>query len=308
MIEQAQNGLLTDPTPHVEYLVFNIRKQPSDDELATAIGKIANAEKSISQKDSDAHLTVTCGFSSSAWDQLFKAYTKPKELHDFIALKDGDREFPATQGDIFFMIKSTRIDLNYQVAKYLKLAFSSFAELTIDIQGYKYLDDRDMIDFVDGTENPKDKKRSDAVLINDDPEYNGGSYLVFQKYIDKQQLWDALTTEEQEGVIGRTKFDDIEIDDDKKKPYAHNVKSKIVDEAGEELKMLRQNRPFGNAMEHGTIFVGFAASVKVIEDSLKQMIIADENGHFDHLLKFVDATMGINFFIPPQSFFDKFSA
>ncbi|MFV0321378.1 MAG: Dyp-type peroxidase [Alphaproteobacteria bacterium] len=308
MIEQAQNGLLSDPTPHVEYLVFNIHKQPSDAQLATALGHISNTEKSIGQKDSDAHLTVTCGFSSSGWDQLFKNFPKPKELHDFIALKDGNREFPATQGDIFFMIKSTRIDLNYQVAKYLKTAFSSFAELIIDIQGFKYLDDRDMIDFVDGTENPKDKKRADAVLIKDDPEYVGGSYLVFQKYIDKHELWDALSTEEQEGVIGRTKFDDIEIDDDKKMPFAHNVKSKVVDETGEELKMLRQNRPFGNAMEHGTIFVGFAASVKVIEDSLKQMITADEDGNFDHLLKFVDATMGINFFIPPQSFFEKFDA
>lgn len=305
---QAQNGLLSDPTPHVEYLVFNIRKQPNAHELAMAIGNIANAEKSIAQKDTDAHLTVTCGFSSSGWDQLFNNFPKPKELHNFIALKDGNREFPATDGDIFFMIKSTRIDLNYQAAKYLKQAFQSFAKLTIDIQGFKYLDDRDMIDFVDGTENPKDKQREDAVLIRDDSEYNGGSYLVFQKYIDKQELWDGLTTEEQESVIGRTKFDDIEIADDEKKPFAHNVKSKVVDATGEELKMLRQNRPFGNAIEHGTIFVGFAASVKVIEDSLKQMITADAEGNFDHLLKFVDATMGINFFIPPQSFFEKFNA
>lgn len=100
-------------------------------------------------------------------------------------------------------------------------------------------------------------------------------------------------------MIGRTKFDDIEISDDKKQPFAHNVRSKVVDENGEEVKMYRQNRAFGNALEHGTVFVGFTADADVIRTSLRQMIIADADGNYDHLLDFVDARSGAAYFVPP---------
>ncbi len=302
--DRAQPGVLTDPTRHVEYLILNITKAPNSEELREAISNISNVEKSIGQKDTTAALSVTTGFSKNGWDQLFGDHNTPKELHDFPAMENGPRHFPSTKGDIFFMIKSSRIDLNFQVAKWLAFAFQDFTEISEDIQGYKYLDDRDMIDFVDGTENPKGDLRAKSVLVDDDLYYLGGSYLTFQKYVDRQPLWDKLTAEEQEGVIGRTKWDDLELPDDQKKPYAHNVKSKVKDDDGEELKMLRQNRAFGNAKEHGTIFVGFAKSPGVIETSLKQMITADEDGNYDKLLDFVDAKTGTNYFIPPAAFFE----
>lgn len=305
MVELAQNGLLTNPTAHAEYLTFCLQTEiPEADKVKYALSKIFNVEKSIGQKDPNSQLTITTGFSVNAWYSLFSALPKPKELHPFVELRDGIRHFPSTPGDIFFMIKSARMDLNYQVAKHLRKVFYPFAKLTEDIQGFQYLDNRDMIDFVDGTENPLGVERALAVLC-DEADYKGGSYLVVQKYIDKFEKWEELTDFEQEGVIGRTKMDDIEIDDDKKMPYAHNVKSK-VSVNGIEQKMLRQNRAFGNAMEHGTMFIGFAKSVSVLEKSLKQMITADENGNYDRLLDFVEAKTGCNYFVPPKSFFEPY--
>lgn len=305
MEELAQNGLLTNPTSHTEYLTFVLNTQkPKKEDIDYALTKIFNIEKSVSQKDSNSQLTITTAFSAKAWPLLFPDQPLPKELHTFQELKDGSRHFPSTPGDIFFMIKSTRMDLNYQSAKHLRKAFKPFADLTEDIQGFQYLDNRDMIDFVDGTENPKGDKRTHWVLT-EEKNYKGGSYLVVQKYIDHFEKWDELTDFEQEGAIGRTKMDDIEIDDDKKTPYAHNVKSKVhVD--GVEQKMLRQNRPFGNAMEHGTMFIGFAKSVSILEKSLKQMITADKDGNYDKLLDFVTAKTGANYFVPPASFFDDY--
>lgn len=303
----AQLGVITEPTTFVEYLNFVLKDDIAD--IKDSISEIFAIEKSISQKDADCKLSVSIGFSSNAWDKIFQDVVKPKELHNFIALKNGTREFPATNGDIFIMIKSQRVDLNFQCAKYIKRAFDSFACLDDDIQGYKYLDSRDMIDFVDGTENPKDKERLEAVLIkNDDDIHVGGSYLIVQKYIAKENLrpWDEKPTSYQEQVIGRTKMDNIELSDEQKPAWAHTAKSKVEID-GEEIKMFRQNRPFGTAKEHGTMFVGFSASPSVIETSLKQMITADENGNYDRLLDFVEAKTGCLFFMPSAKFLNELS-
>lgn len=176
-----------------------------------------------------------------------------------------------------------------------------------DIQGFKYLDSRDMIDFVDGTENPKNEARMKAVLVADDIEiHQGGSYLTVQRYIDRQGLWDKQSTEYQEQVIGRTKLDDIEFEDDVKPVWAHTNKSKVVVE-DKEIKMLRQNRPYGNAMEHGTMFIGLTASPVTMSTSLQQMVFADSNGHYDRLLDFVEAKTGTNYFIVSQTLLDTFA-
>ncbi len=144
-----------------------------------------------------------------------------------------------------------------------------------------------MIDFVDGTENPIGEERMQAVLIGDEQSiYQGGSYLTVQRYVDLQSSWDAQTTEYQEQVIGRTKMDNIELDDNAKPAWAHIAKSK-VEKNGEEIAMYRQNRAFGNAIEHGTMFIGFANTSEVLITSLEQMIFADENGNYDRLLEFV---------------------
>jgi len=307
LVYKTQEGLLSDPTPFVEYLTLELNQDHFEmEKVASIIDKFSKISKSIGQKDTTAIMTITIGFSSNGWTSLFPKEPLPNELHPFIELRSGDRCFPSTPGDIFIMVKSMRMDLNYQASKYILSTFKPIANVTQDIQGYKYLDNRDLIDFVDGTENPKNIERAEAVIIDSEP-YAGGSYLIVQQYFDKQKKWDAVTTEYQEGVIGRTKMDDVEIADEKKKPYAHNVKAKVeVD--GKEVKMLRQNRPFGNAMEHGTMFIGFAKTANVIETSLKQMIEPGESGHYDKLLDFVTAKTGTLYFVPPQHFLDEMSS
>lgn len=304
----AQLGTITDPTPFVEYLTFIIDKG-TPEELQEAISNMYMIEKSIGQKDSSAQLSVSFGISDNGWNKVFDNIPKPKNLHSFIALENGDRKFPATDADIFIMIKSNRMDLNFQAAKYIRRTFLGHAILIDDVQGYKYLDSRDMIDFVDGTENPKDQERLDTVLVDDDIDiHNGGTYLIAQKYFDKGNLipWDKEPVEYQEKVIGRTKLDNIELSDEEKPVWAHNAKSK-VEQNGEEQKMFRQNRPFGNALQHGTMFVAFAADPNVIEISLKQMITADQDGYYDRLLDFVEAVTGNLFFFPSAQLIDQIS-
>ncbi|MFA0440795.1 peroxidase [Vibrio sp. 10N.286.49.C2] len=302
----SQPGVLSDPSTFAEYLTFVLKQGSTSDDILEAFSQISGIEKSISQKDPSADLTITVAVSKKAWPMLFVDKPAPKHLSTFPDMQEDNRHFPSTEGDIFFIIKSERMDLNFQVAKYLLSAFRESADLVEDIQGFKYLDNRDLIDFVDGTENPKHQARIDAVLVNDDEDtYRGGSYLTIQRYVDKEREWQRQPIEYQEKVIGRTKLDNIELSDKDKPVWAHNNKSKvIIDE--QEIKMLRQNRPFGNALEHGTMFVGFAADPNVIETSLRQMIYADDNGHYDRLLDFVDAKSGCNYFVLSQTLLDSF--
>lgn len=302
----AQSGVLSNPTTHVEFLTFTLKDQAlNKDDIDDALSQLPGIEKSIRQKDPSAGLTVSIGFSANAWPILMPDVSMPPELHPFPAMQSDNRAFPSTSGDIFLMIKSERVDLNFQVAKYSSRALSDIALLIEDIQGYKYLDNRDMIDFVDGTENPIDDDRVASVLVDEgEPSHRGGSYLTVQRYIDRDVLWDQESTEKQEKIIGRTKMDDIELSDEDKPAWAHNAKSKVEID-GEEVKMFRQNRPYGNAIEHGTMFIGFCATPSIIEMSLNQMIFADKNGDYDRLLDFVEAKTGANYFMPPQTFIEE---
>lgn len=305
LVDLAQPGVLSDPTTHAEYLTLSLRDGVDPAAVEVPLSMITNVLHSIRQKDTTAGFSITTGFSAHGWSSLFPHDPLPAQLHAFVPLEDGPRRFPVTAGDIFFMIKSARLDLNLQAAKYLIRAFAPIAEVVEDVQGFKYLDDRDLIDFVDGTENPLGKTRAGWVLTEEEP-YPGGSYLVVQRYTHKADEWDALPTSVEEGIIGRTKLDDIEFPDSEKQPFAHNVKSKVTTAEGEQ-QMYRQNRAWGTAAKHGTMFVGFAANLDVIETSLRQMITADADGNYDKLLDFVTAETGCVFFVPPGAFIDQFA-
>ena len=115
-----------------------------------------------------------------------------------------------------------------------------------EVHGFKFFDNRDLMGFVDGTENPDGPIAVSATQIGDeDPDFAGGCYVHVQKYVHDMGSWNSLSTEEQERVIGRTKLDDIEMDDAVKPANSHIALNVITDDDGNELKIVRHNMPFG---------------------------------------------------------------
>jgi porphyrinogen peroxidase len=304
-VSKAQTGLLTEPNSFADFLTFVLLESLPGDVFRTIAESAASTQRSVGSQDPTAQLTLTIGVSHNGWNRLLPDQEMPRDLAPFEAMSDGDRTFPSTAGDLFCMIKSERLDLSFLAAKELKLALVGVAELIEDIPAFGYLDSRDLIGFVDGTENPVDEERAEAVLVGDEqPALAGGSYVTVQRYMHRAEKWEAESVHEQERVIGRTKSDDIEMDADAKPASAHSAKSNVkVD--GEEIKMYRQNRAFGNALAYGTMFVGFARSSETLTTSLRQMIEADQNGDYDRLLDYVDAETGTNYFVPPQTLLDE---
>src|SRR6202007_1524208 len=175
-----------------------------------------------------------------------------------------------------------------------------------EVHGFRYFDDRDLIGFVDGTENPRGQAAIDAVLIGDeDPAFDGGSYVIVQKYLHDMNGWNALSTEAQERIIGREKLSDIELDDSVKPTSTHNALT-VITEDGKEMKILRDNMPFGRPAqgEFGTYFIGYSRSPRPTEQMLENMFIGRPPGNYDRLLDFSRAATGNLFFVPSATFLE----
>ncbi|MBW3009973.1 Dyp-type peroxidase, partial [Acinetobacter baumannii] len=176
-----------------------------------------------------------------------------------------------------------------------------------EVHGFRYFDGRAIIGFVDGTENPEPVIAAQWALVgNEDPDFIGGSYAFIQKYTHDMEKWRALSDEEQEKVIGRKKFNDIELDDEEKPLTAHNVVSKAHDAEGNELKIMRANMPFSNPSknEYGTFFIGYSRKFSTTRQMLENMFLGNEQGNLDRLLDFSTAQTGTLFFVPTVDFLD----
>ena len=182
-----------------------------------------------------------------------------------------------------------------------------FARVVDEVHGFKSFDERDLLGFVDGTENPEGAAALDAILVgDDDPAFAGSSYVVVQKYVHDLDAWDILPVEEQERVIGRTKLNDIELPDDVKPANSHVALNTIVDDDGEERQILRYNMPFGSVgvREFGTYFIGYARNPDVLEQMLTNMFVGNPPGNYDRVLDFSTAVTGNLFFVPTADFLD----
>jgi putative iron-dependent peroxidase len=263
-------------------------------------GDMAGLVRAVGFRDLDGFLSCVTGFSAEAWDRLTGG-SRPAGLHPFREFHAGDRHAPATAGDVLFHIRATRMDLCFELATQIMTRIGSAVTVVDEVHGFRYFDERDVIGFVDGTENPVGQAAVDAAIIgSEDPAFAGGSYVIVQKYLHNMTAWNALSTEQQEKVIGRTKLADIELDDATKPTYAHNALTTITDEDGEEVKILRDNMPFGHVGtdEYGTYFIGYARSPATTEQMLQNMFIGLPEGNYDRLLDVSRAVTGGLFFVP----------
>ncbi len=271
-------------------------------------GDLAGIVRAVGFRNLDSGLSCVMGFGSDAWDRLF-GQPRPKELHPFREL-NGQYRAVATPGDILFHIRARRMDLCFELATQMMARLGPVLTVEDETHGFKYFDDRDLIGFVDGTENPVGRACADAAIIGDeDSAFIGGSYVIVQKYLHDLEKWNQLPIEKQEGIVGRKKLSDIELDDAAKPPYAHNVLTTITED-GNQLEIVRDNMPFGTVGkgEFGTYFIGYARSPRTTERMLENMFIGNPPGNYDRLLDFSRAITGTLFFVPSATFLENAQA
>jgi porphyrinogen peroxidase len=288
------------------FLVVTVNSGPKHDTaVRTVCGDLAALLRAVGFRALDGRLSCVMAFASDAWDRLFGA-SKPKELHPFREIH-GRHHAVATPGDILFHIRAARMDLCFELATQIMSRLSTAVSTVDEVHGFNYFDDRDLIGFVDGTENPVDQAALDATIIGEeDAAFAGGSYVIVQKYLHDLNRWNALSVEEQERIIGRTKLSDIELDDAVKPTSAHNALTTIMED-GKQLEIVRDNMPFGDVGkgEFGTYFIGYARSSRRIEQMLVNMFVGRPPGNYDRLLDFSRAVTGALFFAPSATFLEN---
>ena len=268
------------------------------------LGDLSALVRGVGFRIPDGQLSCVTGIGSDAWSCLFPG-PRPKGLHPFQPI-DGVYHAPSTPGDLLFHIRATRMDLCFELSAAIGSRLDGIGQIIDEVHGFKYFDERDLLGFVDGTENPTGKVAEDSTLIAaEDPDFAGGSYVIIQKYLHDLKKWNAIPVEVQEHIIGRKKLSDIELSDAEKPSYAHNVLT-TIEESGKQLQILRDNMPFGNVSkgEFGTFFIGYACDPARIEKMLQNMFIGNPVGNYDRILDVSTAVTGGLFFIPTSDFLD----
>jgi putative iron-dependent peroxidase len=291
------------------FLTLTIGADPGHLETVRSLcADLSGLLRSVGFRDLDGRLSCIAGFGADAWDRMFGA-PRPRELHPFQEIQ-GVHHAVSTPGDVLLHIRATRMDLCFELATQITARLGDAAAVVDEVHGFKYFDARDLIGFVDGTENPSGPDATAATVIGEeDPDFAGGSYVIVQKYLHDLAGWNALPVEMQEKIIGRTKQTNIELADDVKPSWAHNALT-VIEEDGEELDIVRDNMPFGDVGkgEFGTYFIGYARSPSRIERMLENMFIGRPPGNYDRLLDYSQAVTGALFFVPAAGFLDDVPA
>jgi putative iron-dependent peroxidase len=297
--------VVTEPTAAAIFLVLRAASG-AEAEIREVLADVGAIRRSVGFRVPEAQLTCVVGIGSLLWDRLFSG-PRPAELHPLPEFRGPVHTAPSTAGDLLFHIRAQRTDLCFELAQRLTERLDRAASVIDEVHGFKSFDERDLLGFVDGTENPEGDGAREAVTVaSDDPSFAGGSYVVVQKYLHDLGGWDALAVEMQERAIGRTKLSNIELPDEVKPDDSHVALTTIVDEDGTEHDIMRFNMPFGavGAREFGTYFIGYASSPDVLEQMLTNMFCGKDGGSHDRILDFSTAVTGALFFVPTVDFLE----
>jgi putative iron-dependent peroxidase len=289
--------------------IFLVVTLKTDDDaratLQSFCGDLGGIFRAVEYRNIEAGLSCIMGIGSSAWDRVF-GQPRPAELHAFREVRAGARIAVATPGDFLFHIRAKHMDLCFELATQIMARIGNAVVAVDEVHGFKNFDDRDLVGFVDGTENPRGQEVAEAALVGEeDAAFAGGSYVMVQKYLHDMNGWNALSTEAQEKIIGRKKLSDIELDASAKPTCSHSSLT-TIEENGKEMKILRDNMPFGNAAqsEFGTYFIGYCRTARTLEQMLENMFVGRPPGNYDRLLDFSRAVTGNLFFAPSATFLE----
>lgn len=288
------------PQPAAGIFLVLLAHHGSEDAVRDLLGDLAGLTRSIGFRSPDGGLSCVAGVGAQLWGRLTKA-PPPTGLHTFEAIHGPTHTAVSTPGDLLLHLRAHRQDLCFALAALILDRLDGHVDVVDEVHGFRYFDERDLLGFVDGTENPVDAAARAAVRIGEeDPSYAGGSYVVVQKYVHDLVGWNNLSVEEQERAVGRYKLSDVEFPEAEKPSNSHVTLNTLEDDDGRPLQIVRANMPFGTlgSREFGTYFIGYAADPAVIEQMLRNMFIGVPPGNHDRLLDFSTALTGSLYFVP----------
>src|ERR1700727_1341834 len=140
--------------------------KPGLDNRATVrslCGDLAALLRAVEFRDLEGGLSCVMALGSEAWDRLVGP-PRPAELRVFPEIRAGARHAVSTPGDLLFHIRAKRMDLCFELSTQFMARIGKAISPVDEVQAFRYFDDRDLIGFVDGAEDPRGEAAIDAVL------------------------------------------------------------------------------------------------------------------------------------------------
>ena len=298
---REQAGVCAEGNLHALYLLFECN-EGNEVAIRSQLAEISRYLDEASERYCEVAFSGFIAIGANYWSQLYPN-SAPTMLRPFPSLSNDDRHAPANPYDLFIQIRCDRADINFLIGHEICLMLEDLAKIIEQVNGFRYLDSRDLTGFVDGTENPKGLHRHKVALVGDeDNEFRGGSYIHIQRYRHDLKRWNTLRVKQQEDIIGRTKEENQEYTSFNKPKTAHIRRVALKDNKGNSLEILRQSMPYGDMQEQGLFFISCCATPNNFELMLRSMIVSDHKGHYDHLLDYTQAISGAAFFAPSMTF------
>lgn len=290
-MSQFQSGILLEHRRFAIYL--EARVQGDIAAIVSGSKQFLQQLTELQQIFPDAALGAVIAFGNTLWRDL-SGGQGAAQLKEFLPLGKGIA--PATQRDLLIHIQSLRHDVNFSLAQAALSSFGAAITVEEETHGFRWVEDRDLSGFVDGTENPQGEKRQQVAIIADG-EDAGGSYVFTQRWQHNLKQWQRLDVSKQEQVMGRTKVSNEELDSETR-PETSHVSRVDLKEHGQGLKILRQSLPYGTASgTNGLFFIAYCATLHNIEQQLLSMF-GETDGKYDAMLRFTKPVTGSYFFAP----------
>ena len=282
-----QPGIFAVGAPEHCYLELGATPGSEPADLVGALAALLGPSSEV------AGACLTVGIRPELWRAVAPDATPP-DAASFEDVVGPEITMPATQHDAWVWIAGGSRSAVFDGATSALRSLRPLCALAHEIDGWVYRTRRDLTGFIDGTENPSPVEAPDVAVRTEEPG-KGASVLLFQQW-QHLDTFAELAVPEQERVIGRTKEDSVELDEDVMPADSH-VSRNVIEEGGEELAIYRRNTSYGGASDHGTVFVGFCASRHPLDRMLRRMAGA-EDGLRDALTRYTVPLTGAYYVVP----------
>jgi putative iron-dependent peroxidase len=295
----AQSVILPLPSDHARFIVLRL-KDLSIEKLKEQLEHLFTSRDRLITQHPQAQIKTAVAFGHELWSTLYSqspaGFKQLEPIH-------GSFEMPAVPADMLIHIASARADICFALSQAFFEGIQDQVQVLDERVCFRYFDGRDITGFIDGTENPQfpDDRAEVALLGEDSGIFQDGSFIFAQRYAHNLEKWKKLKVDTQEQVMGRTKLESIELDDEVKPENAHVARTVVEDEEGEEMEILRHSLPYGDGRgDQGLFFIAYTKDLKIIDAMLECMFGTSGDGIHDRLLHFVTPLDGAYYFAPSE--------
>lgn len=300
----AQSVILPLPSDHARFIVLRL-KNLTIEELKEKLGDLFTTRDRLISQYPQAQIKTAVAFGPELWAKLYAQTPTGFQQLDPIS---GSFHMPVVPADVLIHIAAQRTDICFALSQSFFDGIQDKVEVLDERVCFRNFDGRDLTGFIDGTENPQfpDDRAETALLQNDVGVFADGSFIFAQRYAHNLEKWKKLKVDTQEQVIGRTKLESIELDEDEQPENSHVSRTVVEDDKGEEMAILRHSLPYGDGKgEQGLFFIAYTNDLSIIDSMLLRMFGTSGDGIHDRLLHFVTPMDGAYYFAPSEELLEE---